>query len=422
MSEKKKKTTGRRGNNEGSIYKRKDGRWRCQVIIGYTPEGKPTRKYVYGKSRQEVAQKLTLYNHTIIKHGYTVETEVKENIKLNPALKEWIVVFRIVDVVSSTVENLFAQAAHIEKEFGEMYISQITQLQCQVFFNKLGYSADYRKRVYSLFFNFMEYAKKQKWVKSNPLVGVKLRNAKNKQGRNREQDSEKSLALSPEQREELFYYLERDPVLKPILYTYTFASLRPGELPPLRWKHFDPVRQTLEMPKATGREVEFDESWNTIKRKQVVTETKTALGNRSNQIPLFLVNILLEWKQYQTEIEQKKGMHLTGDNDYIFPNKKGEIRTLSSIRSRLKRFLAKYGLPMEIHPYMFRHTFATMLLEQHENPKIVQKMMGHKKLTQTLGTYSHVIAKSLMVDATNSLGDAYNKFNPNKKPSQSVSA
>ena len=90
-----------------------------------------------------------------------------------------------------------------------MYISQITQLQCQVFFNKLGYSADYCKRVYSLFFNFMEYAKKQKWVKSNPLVGVKLRNAKNKQGRNREQESEKSFAFSPEQREELFYYGEK---------------------------------------------------------------------------------------------------------------------------------------------------------------------------------------------------------------------
>ena len=45
--------------------------------------------------------------------------------------------------------------------------------------------------------------------KSNPLVDMKLRNAKYKQGRNREQDSEKSLALSPEQREELFYYGEK---------------------------------------------------------------------------------------------------------------------------------------------------------------------------------------------------------------------
>ena len=69
---------------------------------------------MYGKSRQEVAQKLTLYNHNIIEHGYSVETKIKEKIKLNPALKEWIVVFRIVDVVSSMVENLFAQAAHIE--------------------------------------------------------------------------------------------------------------------------------------------------------------------------------------------------------------------------------------------------------------------------------------------------------------------
>jgi integrase len=46
----------RRGSGEGSIYQRKDGRWCAQVSLGYKPGGKPHRKLLYGKTRNEVAK------------------------------------------------------------------------------------------------------------------------------------------------------------------------------------------------------------------------------------------------------------------------------------------------------------------------------------------------------------------------------
>ncbi len=48
----------RRGNNEGSIYKRNDGRWVGQIQTGFKIDG--TRKFTtyYGKTRQEVADKI----------------------------------------------------------------------------------------------------------------------------------------------------------------------------------------------------------------------------------------------------------------------------------------------------------------------------------------------------------------------------
>src|ERR671937_1331373 len=50
----------KRGNNEGSIIRRPDGRWMAQITIGRNPEtGKPRRATFYGKTRQEVADKLT---------------------------------------------------------------------------------------------------------------------------------------------------------------------------------------------------------------------------------------------------------------------------------------------------------------------------------------------------------------------------
>ncbi|MCG8626179.1 MAG: site-specific integrase, partial [Proteobacteria bacterium] len=48
---------GRRGHNEGTIYKRKDGRWCAQVSLGIV-NGKKKRKSVYGKTRKEVSDRM----------------------------------------------------------------------------------------------------------------------------------------------------------------------------------------------------------------------------------------------------------------------------------------------------------------------------------------------------------------------------
>src|SRR5215467_14001423 len=47
----------RRGQGEGSIYLRPDGRWSAIVTVGLV-KGRQRRKYIYGKTRKEVAEKL----------------------------------------------------------------------------------------------------------------------------------------------------------------------------------------------------------------------------------------------------------------------------------------------------------------------------------------------------------------------------
>jgi integrase len=49
---------GRRGHNEGSISKRKDGRWEGRISLGYEG-GTRKRKVFHGKTRREVQQQLT---------------------------------------------------------------------------------------------------------------------------------------------------------------------------------------------------------------------------------------------------------------------------------------------------------------------------------------------------------------------------
>jgi integrase len=49
----------RRGHGEGSIYRRPDGRWTATIDLGWQG-GKRRRKFLYGKTRIEVVQKLAV--------------------------------------------------------------------------------------------------------------------------------------------------------------------------------------------------------------------------------------------------------------------------------------------------------------------------------------------------------------------------
>ena len=75
----------RRGNGEGSIYQRKDGRWVSAVHLGYR-DGKRLRRRIYGATRKEVQEELTkaLRSQQI---GLPVESE---RLTLEAWLTRWL--------------------------------------------------------------------------------------------------------------------------------------------------------------------------------------------------------------------------------------------------------------------------------------------------------------------------------------------
>jgi len=118
---------------------------------------------------------------------------------------------------------------------------------------------------------------------------------------------------------------------------------------------------------------------------------------------------------YQKEQEEKSGIDFTSDDCHVFCTNKGEVRSYSGLRSLLMRFLSKNGLDgYGISLYTFRHTFATMLLEERENPKIVSELMGHSKVLTTLSIYSHVISKSVYESTAKTLDRAYGSLKKEK--------
>ncbi len=49
----------RRGNGEGSIYRKADGTWCATLTVGFDPNGKRKRRYRYGRTKAEVLEKLS---------------------------------------------------------------------------------------------------------------------------------------------------------------------------------------------------------------------------------------------------------------------------------------------------------------------------------------------------------------------------
>ena len=61
---------------------------------------------------------------------------------------------------------------------------------------------------------------------------------------------------------------------------------------------------------------------------------------------------------------------------------------------------------MGVSEQALRHTFATALFAASEHPKVVQSLLGHSSITQTMGTYSHLM-EGMGGDAVDRLDEAF---------------
>ena len=79
--------------------------------------------------------------------------------------------------------------------------------------------------------------------------------------------------------------------------------------------------------------------------------------------------------------------------DYVFLNRFGKPLSRISVFNMSKKQAAAAGIAKEISPHTFRHSFATHLIENGADLRVVQEMLGHESILTT-EIYTHVDAKS----------------------------
>lgn len=88
------------------------------------------------------------------------------------------------------------------------------------------------------------------------------------------------------------------------------------------------------------------------------------------------------------------------NNDCFFKNRLGHRLSEQSVRIILKNYASEIGVTTTITPHMFRHSFATLLLEEDVDIRYIQQLLGHSSITTTQ-IYTHVsTAKQKSILAT----------------------
>jgi integrase/recombinase XerC len=107
-------------------------------------------------------------------------------------------------------------------------------------------------------------------------------------------------------------------------------------------------------------------------------------GNKARIVPVgtHAVNALRAW------LNERAGLANT-DETAVFVAQTGSPLGPRAIQLRIAEWAIRQGLPMHVHPHLFRHSFATHLLESSQDLRGVQELLGHANISTTQ-VYTHL--------------------------------
>lgn len=99
-------------------------------------------------------------------------------------------------------------------------------------------------------------------------------------------------------------------------------------------------------------------------------------------------------------LTQRRGL-LRVDPQAVFVGAAGRRLGARAIQKRVEYWAVRQGLPMHVHPHLFRHSFASHLLESSGQLRAVQELLGHADIATTQ-VYTHLDFQHLarIYDAT----------------------
>lgn len=107
-------------------------------------------------------------------------------------------------------------------------------------------------------------------------------------------------------------------------------------------------------------------------------------GSKERIIQITNLNVINSLKNYYNLFhEQLKEV------DYFFCNRLGHRLSEQSVRFMIRNYSKLAHISEHITPHMFRHTFATLLLEEDVDIRYIQHILGHSSITTTQ-IYTHV--------------------------------
>ncbi len=354
---------GRKGHGEGSITRRKDGRYQGAITLE-----NHKRKYFYGETRKEVQDKVNtaLYEQ---KKG-TLATGPQQTLRVH--LERWLEQVCKLTMRPNTYKTYrSAIYCHLVPALGHIKLQKLTVGDLQAFYAVKR--AKLKPRSLSIMNaalkDALEDALKQGLVARNVAKLVDLPRAERYEGQ----------ILTVEQARKLLA-VARGSRLDALLLVAVSTGLRRGELVALYWDDVDLEKRILQ--------VRHNLTW-VHGMGYVVGEPKSRAGRRKIALSSVVVETLKEHKMRQEQARMKMGEKWQGYG-LIFCNTHGGYFNPTRVWYLFKQLLKRAGLP-DVRFHDLRHGAATVLLAAKMDLKAVSELLGHSSVAITVDIYQSVL-------------------------------
>lgn len=110
--------------------------------------------------------------------------------------------------------------------------------------------------------------------------------------------------------------------------------------------------------------------------------TVTGKGNKMRSVPVGrpAIDALLNWLAVRAQVAKPVP---SDDNVALFLSTRGSRMSPRVVQLRLKAHAQAVGIPVNVHPHVLRHSFASHLLQSSGDLRAVQEMLGHSSITST---------------------------------------
>jgi len=110
----------------------------------------------------------------------------------------------------------------------------------------------------------------------------------------------------------------------------------------------------------------------------------TGKGNKERIVPVgrHALDALARWQKSRDELAN-------ADEPALFVSNRGNRISPRSVQARVSHWAGRQGIDTQVYPHLFRHSFATHLLESSHDLRGVQELLGHANISTTQ-VYTHL--------------------------------
>lgn len=135
------------------------------------------------------------------------------------------------------------------------------------------------------------------------------------------------------------------------------------------------------------------------------TVSVTGKGGKDRIIPVgrFAIEAIIAWRKERSSLAN-------ADENALFVSNRGTRISGRSVQARVNHWAKRQGIDTRVYPHLFRHSFATHMLESSHDLRGVQELLGHANISTTQ-VYTHLDFQHLaqIYDKTHPRARAKNK-------------